>query len=98
MGWQASISVVVGLLVAPIAARGDGPPRAVPIQQTCPVPPDDSWTNQERWVWQRVCVGQEADFNRDPAYGGDLDPRTPEGLPEGRVLRPSFIETILLDD
>src|SRR5262249_60299791 len=30
--------------------------------------------------------------------GGDLDADRPEGLPESRILRPKFLETILLED
>ncbi|HLJ20525.1 MAG TPA: hypothetical protein VKU84_10015 [Stellaceae bacterium] len=98
MGRGAAILILLGLLIAPPSARGEDSARAVPTEQACPVPADQSWTGQERWVWTRVCLGEEVDFNTDPAYGGDLDPRKPEGLPESRVLRPSFLEAILLDE
>ena len=53
---------------------------------------------QEKFVWQHVCVGDVANFNVGPDYGGNLDPKRPEGLPDSRILRSSFLETILLAD
>src|SRR5579883_1863992 len=96
MGRGACIIILLGLLLCSPMARAEDPAQPVPNDKTCPVPPDGSWTSQERCVWQRVCAGAEANFNRDPAFGGGLDPRKPEGLPDSRVLRPSFLETILL--
>ncbi len=49
-------------------------------------------------MWSKACVGEIADFNKEPAYGGDLDPNEPEGWPEIRVLTPRFLETILLHE
>jgi hypothetical protein len=85
-------------LAAPIAARADGPPQPVPADGQCTVPADPGWTKQEQFVWLTVCAGKEADFNKEPDYGGDLDPMSPAGLPDSRILRPSFLETILLKD
>jgi hypothetical protein len=48
--------------------------------------------------WERVCAGDIANFNAETGYGGKLDPNGPEGLPESRILRSKFLETILLDD
>jgi len=86
------------LLVAPFAARSEEGAQPRPIERKCAVPGDETWTPQERFVWARVCIGEEANFNEAPANGGNLDPRKPEGLPENRVLRSSFLETILLQD
>ena len=71
-----------------------------PFQQTekCSVPADPQWMPQEKFVWQHVCVGDAANFNVGPDYGGNLDPKRPEGLPDSRILRSSFLETILLAD
>jgi hypothetical protein len=91
------LSVLLGL-TAPIVARGDDTPQPVPANRQCSVPADPQWTPQENFVWQRVCVGEVADFNKGPNYGGNLDPKTPQGLPESRILRPAFLETILSDD
>ena len=49
-------------------------------------------------MWSKVCVGEIADFNTEPGYGGDLYPHEPEGWPESRVLTPEFLETILLHE
>jgi hypothetical protein len=85
-------------LAAPIAAHADSPPQPVPSDDKCTVPVDPNWTKQEQFIWLTVCAGKEADFNKEPDYGGDLDPKGPTGLPDSRILRPSFIETILLKD
>jgi hypothetical protein len=85
-------------LVVPVMARADGPPQPVPADGQCAVPADPGWTKQEQFIWLTVCAGKEADFNKEPDYGGDLDPKGAAGLPDSRILRPSFIETILLKD
>jgi len=85
-------------LAAPIAARADNPPQPLPADAKCAVPADQSWAKQEQFVWLNVCVGKVADFNKEPGYGGDLDPKGPTGLPDSRILRSSFLETILLKD
>jgi hypothetical protein len=72
--------------------------QSAPATARCPLPPDEGWTSQERFVWGRVCVGEEADFNKEAAYGGNLDPRELGTLPEDRILRQAFLETILLDE
>lgn len=36
--------------------------------------------------------------NKGDDYGGKLNPKTPERWPESRVLRPAFLETILLHE
>jgi hypothetical protein len=64
--------------------------------EPCQTKPLNSWTSQEKWVWKQVCEGKVADFNEAEGYGGNLDPRKPEGWPENRILQPSFLETILL--
>jgi hypothetical protein len=83
---------------APVIARGQNTPQPVPANGQCSVPGDSQWTPQETFVWQHVCVGETADFNKGPDYGGYLDPKRPEGLPESRIIRPAFLETILIED
>ncbi len=85
-------------VLAPIAAHADGPPQPVPADGQCAVPADPDWTKQEQFVWRNVCAGKVADFNREPGYGGNLDPKGAAGLPDSRILRSSFLETILLKD
>jgi hypothetical protein len=90
--------IALAVLAVPIAAYADTPPQPIPADGNCAVPVDPNWTKQEQFVWLNVCVGKEADFNKAPGYGGDLDPKGPNGLPESRILRSSFLETILLKD
>lgn len=97
-GGHAAVTLAFLLLVAVTAARGEEVAQPVPLDAQCSVPPDEHWTDAEKFVWSRVCVGAVADFNEGTAYGGDLDPRKPEGLPESRVIRSGFLETILLED
>jgi uncharacterized protein YjbI with pentapeptide repeats len=93
-----SAFVVMALLVAPVCVRGEDVARPVPADGQCSIPADEHWTPQEQFVWSRVCVGEKADFNKEPGYGGDLDPKSPDGLPESRILSSGFLETILLRD
>ena len=92
------IALALAALAAPIVAHADGPPQPIPADGNCPVPVDPSWTKQEQFVWLNVCIGKEADFNKEPGYGDNLDPKSAAGLPESRILRSSFLETILLKD
>ena len=85
-------------LAAPVAAHAESPPQPIPADGKCAVAVDPNWTKQEQFVWLNVCAGKEADFNKAPGFGGDLDPKGPNGLPESRILRSSFLETILLKD
>ena len=90
--------IALAALAAPVAALADSPPQPIPADDTCAVPVDPSWTKQEQFVWLNACAGKAADFNKEPGYGGDLDPKSPQVLPESRILRSSFLETILLKD
>jgi hypothetical protein len=72
--------------------------KPIPADGKCAVPVDPNWTKQEKFVWVNVCIGEAADFNNEPGYGDYLDPRSPTGLPDRRILRSSFLETILLKD
>ena len=60
--------------------------------------PPSVWTPQEKWVWEQVSQGEIADFNKAEGYGGKLSPRKSEGWKENRILRPKFLETILLQE
>src|SRR6266481_6312186 len=64
--------------------------------QPCQTEPIKSWTEQEKWVWKQVCEGEIADFNNAEGYSGKLDPKKSEGWTASRILRPAFLETILL--
>src|SRR5262249_40477879 len=90
------VFIIPVLLAAPAELRAQLP-SAIAHEPPCPVAADDTWTEQEKFVWTKVCAGDVADFNADPKYGGDLDPRT-AALPDNRVLRNAFITAILIDD
>lgn len=55
--------------------------------------PGQEWTEPERWVWGKVCLGEVANFNEkfDP-----LQPSEPSGWGDDRLLGSSFLETILM--
>src|SRR5262249_16042460 len=96
---RAFLLVVLVLLGASFEARGEARPAAPSADGNCSVAADTQrWTKQEIFVWERVCAGAVADFNKETAYGGNLDPNRPEGLAESRILRPKFLETILVED
>ena len=59
--------------------------------------PQDQWTPQEKWVWGQIVKGEKADFNQAKGYDEYLDPKKEDGWTENRVLRPEFLETILLE-
>jgi len=88
---------VMTLLMTSQGARSDNIPGPVPPNEQCSVPDNPDWTDQEKFVWQRVCAGKIADFNDGPSSGGDLGPKWPEEIPDKRILTSAFLETILLD-
>jgi hypothetical protein len=88
---------LVVALAPPNTARADAPPQPAPPDGNCAVSVDPNWTKQEKFVWTNVCSGKEANFNTEPGYGGNLDPKTVT-LPDNRILRSSFLTTILLAD
>ena len=87
----------LAILITSLGFNAEKPVQSAPATARCPVPPDKDWTSQEKFVWERVCVGEEANFNKEAAYGGELDPKLGT-LPEDRILRQAFLETILLDE
>src|SRR5262245_37465801 len=94
------VCVLIGLtlLVAPVCASAQPAPDPPSLDEPCPVPADPRWTPQEAFVWERICVGKEADFNEAPGYGGELDPKSQSDWPQNRILRSAFLEMILLKD
>ena len=75
---------------ASIAAHGQVALPGAP----CRVDPQPSWTDVEKWVWSRLCVGEIADLTQRD--GRKLDPSLAEGWDEKRRLSPEFLEMILL--
>ena len=84
-------------IVLPPLYAAQAPTKGKPALpgEPCQTKPLRSWTPQEKWVWQQVCEGKIANFNKAEGYGGNLDPRIPDDWPPNRVLRPAFLETIL---
>jgi hypothetical protein len=93
-GW----AVVLGLAITTFIADGKGAAQPLRSNHECPVPADPSWTAQEIFVWNHVCVGVDADFTSESGYGGAIDPQQSAGFPNNRVLTSVFIETVLLDE
>src|SRR5437588_5124671 len=92
------VAFLLAALAAPLNVRAEDIPQAPPTDRICSIPADEHWKPQEQFVWNRVCVGEEANFNIEQGYGGNLDPKAPSGLPESRVLSSTFLEAILLSD
>jgi hypothetical protein len=90
------IFLVLILFIAPQGTRAQGSTSSTSLDEPCSVSADPRWTPQEKFVWERVCDGKVADFNAAPGYGGELDPKKPDSWPQNRILRPAFLETILL--
>jgi hypothetical protein len=92
------ILLTLTLFIALPSARAQQAALPASHDDFCSVSFDRRWTPQEKFVWERVCAGEEADFNATPGYGGNLDPEVPAGWPQRRVLRPAFLQMILFKD
>ncbi|MFQ5480985.1 MAG: hypothetical protein ACE5DW_06875, partial [Thermodesulfobacteriota bacterium] len=66
--------------------------------QQSKIEPLPEWTEQEKWVWKKIRNGEIADFNEGVKHGGKLDPKNSKDWPDNRILTPSFLKTILLDE
>ena len=60
----------------------------------CATPGSSEWTSQERWVWERLCDHETADLN---AFAGPADPDLPDTWTPEHIVRPEFLEAVLLD-
>jgi hypothetical protein len=88
-------------LLAPLPTLAEDIAQPVGGHPSCSSLEDHDWNKQEKFVWLKVCKGQEVDFN-DAAlksdYGGDLDPKDADKWHAERILTAKFIETVLLED
>ncbi len=66
--------------------------------EPCQTQPHWTWTEPEKWVWERVCKDEEADFNERYGVDPPLDPKSADGWTENRELSSAFLETILLHE
>lgn len=80
----------------PVGAEEFAKVRPVLPGNQCKTTHQNDWTEQERWVWKEVCEGREADLNQRKGY--TLEPDNPDRWPQERVLRPAFLESILLHE
>ena len=65
------------------------------------VEPHTDWSPQEKWIWNKICSGEIADFNASEefkGYGDILEPSKPGDWPNTRILTQKFLETILLHE
>jgi hypothetical protein len=80
--------ILIAHLAATVSVHAEEPAQPRPLDGICPVPVDDRWTPQEKYVWQQVCVGNPAVFAPEKS-----------GAPsDSHVLSSGFLETILLKD
>lgn len=80
----------------PVTAAEHAKDRPVLPGEKCKTSHGTNWTEQERWVWTQVCEGREADLNQ--REGATHDPNKSEGWTRIRILRPEFLESILLHE
>ncbi|MBI5638630.1 MAG: pentapeptide repeat-containing protein [Nitrospinae bacterium] len=59
------------------------------------IPPHESWNESERWLWAKLCRGEEADFNKEPEFGTT---DTDAGWDPRRGISPAFLLAIALND
>lgn len=80
------------------------PPAGVPALpgEECRTTPHTKWSEVEKWVWEKICKGQIADFNEHSGLAEPLDPRKPDSWGNNerkkRLLSPAFLEAMLLHE
>ncbi len=80
----------------PVGAEEFVKVRPVLPGKQCKIAHQNNWTEQERWVWKEVCEGREADLIERKGYRLESD--NPDRWPQERILRPAFLESILLHE
>lgn len=91
--WQIVTCAIVLASLDPLPAAGfdeDWLP-----QSPCPIGSSPNWTKTESWAWEQLCASKIADFNK--LLGEDLNVKSQERQLDQRLLKSSFIETILLN-
>ena len=84
-------------------AEADGAEPSLHIArpgQPCKVDHTDSWSEPEKWAWDRICVGEIANFDQllNQNLRGTQNPDKDCQPSDDRVLSSEFLETILLHE
>ena len=58
-----------------------------------------NWTEQEKWVWEKLSKGETADFTTEEAKGKlNIETKVSQECSEKTVISPVFLRTVLLDE
>jgi hypothetical protein len=57
---------------------------------------NENWTEPEKWVWEKTCLGEVANFN--DKFSKVLNPKDAEGGDDQRLISYAFLESVLLQD
>ncbi len=91
----AAAGLVLALVAAP-AVRADQTGIMTLPGDSCSTPLQGSWSEGERWAWDKICTGHIA--NMVEFAGGSEDAASDDPWPEGRDLSLRFLEAILLTE
>ena len=64
--------------------------------KTYKISPLAKWTEQEKWVWKKLCEGKIANLSKH--FNGSSDPKNHKGWKKEQKLSSEFLKTILLED
>ncbi len=100
---SALISVVVLIsATTPAAAEKESYEleRSLPGQTKCGIElpgklqnVDVKWSPQEKWAWERICLGEVADLSDFAQFS--CDPKHSENWPDGIILSKRFLRTLI---
>ena len=80
----------------PVIAEDYVKGRPILPGEKCKIAHRNNWTEQEKWVWKEVCEGREADLRQREGYLPQ--PNNPDSWSRSQILRPAFLESILLHE
>ena len=89
------LAIVLAVLLIPDMAQAQLARPGEPCKVLSPLAPP-TWTEPERWAWEQICEGRQANFNT--RYAKRLDPKMAKGWDDKRKLSPAFLETVLLHE
>jgi len=88
------LALAAALCASLLAISRPASPGDMQAERKCLVAAEDQWSAAERFVWDRACAGEVADFSKK---GGYLDPKTPDKWGQDRVVSAAFLRTVLGD-